>query len=95
MGIDILHVGVDGDALQVELAIEIGIDRRVERNEVVGHNASAAIDGAALAKSLELQRVGKVDAVNVHHLATLETVHQVFFILALLAFLIGFLYATA
>ena len=75
--------------------MESGIKGCVERNIVVGHDTTAAIDGTMLTERLELQRVGKVDTVGICQFTALQTVHHIHRIVLAFTLRIGLLYATA
>ena len=91
MAVNIAQRLLDNDALGGQLAVEARVVGGVERHEIVGHDAAAAIDRAVLLQRLELQRVGKVDAVLAGQLAVLQAVHHVHGVAALVALLIGLL----
>ena len=93
--VDVLQAGVDDDALRSELTVEECILRRVERYEEIGHDATAAIDGAMKSQCLVTQRVGEVNAVLGIEFAMLESLLDVFLVVSLLTLHIRLLNATA
>ena len=95
MGIDILEIGVDDIALGRQFAMELGVSESVERNEIVGHDTTAAIYSAMLAQGVAFERIGKMYAVGIGQLTMLQTVYHIHGIILGLALGVWFLDATA
>ena len=95
MAVDVFQVLVDDDVLRRKHTMEPCVFGCVERNEHIGHNAAASIHRAMVAKGVELQRVGKVDAVRIGQFAMFQTLVKVHAVILRLTFLIRLLYATA
>ena len=74
--------------------MESGISHRIERNEDIWHNTTAAINHTMFLERLKAQGVSKVNAVGVSQFATLQTVLHVLLIIFQVAFLVWLLYAT-
>ena len=72
----------------------LGVTKRVEGHKFIGHDTSAAIHQAVLLQGVIFQRVGKVDTIGIHQLATFQTVQHILGIILLIALLIRFLDAT-
>ena len=81
-------------ALSHEVAIVVAVFGGVDRHKHVGHNATAAINGAAVAQCGHTQRIGKVNAIGARQFAAFITVHDVHFIVKAVAFLVWLLYAS-
>ena len=60
-----------------EPAMIIRVARRVDGHEAIGHDASAAVDGAVVDERTRAERVGEVDAVCVHQFAVVVTVDEI------------------
>ena len=95
MGVDELQAVVDDDALGCKQAMHLGVLGRIERHEIIGHDASAAINHTMLAQGVILQRVGQMDAVLVGELAVLVAVVEIHGIILALALLVRLLDASA
>ena len=80
--------------LSHEVAIVVAVFGGVDRHKHVGHNSTAAINGAAVAQCGHTQRIGKVYAIGARQFAAFITVHDVHFIVKAVAFLVWLLYAS-
>ena len=95
IGIDELQDLVVDEVVTTELAIEGSDERGVQGNEDVGHDASAAIDGAPLDERLIDLGGIEVYAVQTGQFSVLEAGVEVFVVGFLVSFLIGFLHAAS
>ena len=95
IGIDELQDLVVDEVVATELAIEGSDERSVQGNKDVGHDASAAIDGAPLDERLIDLGGIEVYAVQTGQFSVLEAGVEVFVVGFLVSFLIGFLHAAS
>ena len=95
MFIDIAQVSGDDNGLGSQLTMVLRVLQCVKGYELIGHDATSAINHPMLLQGIALQRVGKVDTICRHQLTTLQAVEHVLRIIFLVAFLIGFLDAAA
>lgn len=87
MGVDELQAMVDDDALGCKQAMHLGVLGCIERHEIIGHDASAAINHTMLAQGVILQRVGQVNAVLIGKLTMLVSLVKIHRIILAVAFL--------
>ena len=68
MLIDIAQIGSNNDRLGCQLTMILGV------LQLVGHNASTAINQTMLVQGVIFQRVGKMHTIGTHQFTTLQTV---------------------
>ena len=95
MSIDKLQTVIDDNALSRQLTMHLGVFGRVERHEIIRHNATAAINHTMLAQGVILQRVGQVNAVLIGKLTMLVSLVKIHRIILTVALLIRLLDASA
>ena len=93
--IDISQHDIRYDALCHELTVVFGIRHRVERHEVVWHDASATIDDSVFSECIILQRVGEMYTVGIRQLTVLQPLLKVHSIVLGISLLVWLLYASA
>ena len=94
MTVYVAQILLQHNALCRQFAMVVGVERSVEWDILIGHDAATAVDCAMLAQSLVLQRVGKVYAVGIGKFAALQAVDYIHSIVAILTLLVWLLYAT-
>ena len=93
--VNIAQGGVDDERTGYYLTVKACELCSVERHELVGHDAAAAINGAVTAQCGILQRVGKMDGVGRIQLTVLEPLFDVHGVVFTVALFVGFLDAAA
>ena len=95
MAVQIIH----GDAVHQtgshDAAMIIRVARRVDRDKDIRHDTSAAIHDTFRFQRVVLHRVGEMNTVRAHQLASVVAVDQVVVVLLLIAVFIRFLDGTA
>ena len=95
MIIDITQILLQHNTLGSQLTMESGINGGVEGDILIGHDATAAINGAMLAQRLVFQRVNEVNTIGIGEFTTLQTIDDIHRIILVVALGIGLLNAAS
>ena len=95
MAVDKAQIGGNDNVLCRQVTMETGELGRIERHKLIRHDATASIDNTMLLQGIELERVGKVDAIRTHQLATLQPDQHILRIVLDMTLLVRLLDATS